>query len=367
MSERLPLLFQPLRLRGVEVANRIAMSSMSMYSCLDGMAGNWHLVHLGSRAIGGAGMVAAECTAITREGRITPGDLGLWSDAHTEALRPITSFISEHGAVPAIQLSHAGRKGGRPVPWISREPLPEAEWGSLLAPSPIAFAEGSQVPREASEADIEQLVEDFAAAAVRAVEAGFKVVEIHAAHGFILHQFLSPIANRRTDRFGGALAGRASVLRMVARAVRAAIPEEIPLFVRLTIRDWLDGGITPEDTEQTMTWLREDGVDLIDCSSGAIAPGEQLPLAPGYHAPFTKTLRSATGMKVGVVGLITEPEQAEALLQDGAADMIFVARQMLRDPYWPMRAASALGVEAEKSVPVQYRRSIATPGKFTQW
>ena len=343
------------------------MSAMSMYSSIDGLAGSWHMVHLGSRAVGGAGLVVAECTAVTPEGRITPGDLGLWSDAHVDALRPVTEFISEQGSVPAIQLSHAGRKGGRQIPWISRDPLPVSEWGRLIAPSELAFTEGWQVPREASEADIAKLVDNFAASAAMAVDAGFKAVELHVAHGYLLHQFLSPIANQRTDAYGGSLEARATVPRLVARAVRAAIPEGMPLLVRLTIRDWLDGGITTEDTRQTMEWLCEDGVDLIDCSSGAIAPGENLPLAPGYHSSFTRQLRAATKMKVGVVGLITEPEQAEALLQDEAADMIFIARQFLRDPYWPRRAAIALASENDAPIPIQYRRSIATPGKLTQW
>jgi len=343
------------------------MSAMSMYSSIDGLAGDWHMVHLGSRAVGGAGLVVAECTAITPEGRITPGDLGLWSDAHVDALRPVTGFIRAQGTVPAIQLSHAGRKGGRKIPWISRDPLPVSEWGRLIAPSPIAYTEGWQVPREANRDDIAKLVDDFTAAAVRAADAGFGAVEVHAAHGYLLHQFLSPISNRRTDSYGGSLEGRARLLRMVVRAVRAAIPDDIALLVRLTIRDWLDGGITVENTQQTMEWLREDGVDLIDCSSGAIAPGENIPLAPGYHSKFTKELRAATGMKVGVVGLITEPNQAEGLLREEAADMIFLAREFLRDPYWPRRAAVALASENEVSVPIQYRRSIAVPGKLTQW
>ncbi|WP_028957546.1 NADH:flavin oxidoreductase/NADH oxidase [Sulfitobacter sp. 20_GPM-1509m] len=367
MTNNTSLLFSPLRIRGVELPNRIAMSPMSMYSCKDGLATEWHIVHLGSRAIGGAGLIMAECTAISPDGRIGPGDLGLWSDAHVEALKPVTAFISEQGSVPAIQISHAGRKGGRYIPWISRAPIPEAEWGHLIAPSALAFEEGWQVPRAVSEDEITQLIKLFASAAERAVEAGFRVVEIHAAHGYLLHQFLSPISNKRSDGYGGSLEARARFPREVVRAVRASIPQNIPVFVRLSMRDWLDGGISPEDAVRTAALLAKDGVDLIDCSSGAIAPGESINLSPGYHAAYSSLVRAGADLKTGVVGLITEAEQAEAILQDGAADLIIIGRKLLREPYWPRRAADALREQNANVIPVQYARSVSVPGKLTQW
>ncbi len=360
-------LFSPLTLRSVEIPNRIAMSPMSMYSCTDGLANDWHIAHLGSRASGGVGLIVTEATAVAPEGRITPGDLGLWSDAHADALSRVTRFISERGAVPGIQLAHAGRKGGRTIPWLGNEPIPVEEWGHLAAPSPIAFREGWQVPEAMSEDAIHRLVADFAAATRRAVDAGFRLVEAHIAHGYLLHEFLSPITNRRTDAYGGSLEARAQVPLMVVRAMRTTLPDALPLLVRLSVVDWLEGGITIEDTVEVVRLFAEAGVDLVDCSSGAIALGESIPLAPAYHAPLVGKIRRETSVKTGVVGLITQPRQAEELLTNGTADLIFMARALLRDPYWPRRAAAELGADNEVPVPVQYRRAIVRPGVLTQW
>jgi 2,4-dienoyl-CoA reductase-like NADH-dependent reductase (Old Yellow Enzyme family) len=360
-------LFSSLRVRSIELRNRIVVSPMCMYSCTDGLANAWHLVHLGSRAVGGAGLVMAEMTAVAPRGRITPGDLGLWSDAHAEALAPVTAFITQQGSVPGIQLAHAGRKAGRSIPWEGNVPLSTKDWGALQAPSAIPFTEGWQTPQEMDEEAIAQLVTDFGAAARRAAQAGFKVIEAHCAHGYLLHEFLSPLSNHRTDRFGGSLENRARAPLMMIRAMRENFPQELPVFVRLSVVDWAEGGLDLEQSLAFCRWLKEAGVDLIDCSSGAVVPDEVVPLAPGYHSGFSRAIRSGVGIATGVVGLITEPQQAETLVSDGAADLIFLARAMLRDAYWPRHAAEVLGAQNAVAIPVQYRRAVAAMARKSQW
>jgi 2,4-dienoyl-CoA reductase-like NADH-dependent reductase (Old Yellow Enzyme family) len=360
-------LFSPLALRSVTLPNRIVMSPMCMYSARDGIPGDWHKVHLAARAAGGVGMVTVEATGVTAVGRITPGDTGMWSDAHMRAFEPIVQLIEGAGAVPAIQLSHAGRKAGRTVPWEGNSPIPEAEWGTLLAPSAVPFQPDWNTPAEMDEAAIEQLVEDFASAAGRACRAGFKVIEAHFAHGYLIHEFFSPLSNLRTDAYGGDLARRAAVPLMVIRAMRAAIPDELPLIVRLSVIDWVEGGITLADSIQLCRWMKDAGVDLVDCSSGAVVPGEVVPVEPGYHAPLARAIRREAGIATGVVGMITDPHMAEGFVADGTADLIFLARALLRDPYWPRMAADVLGADNTVDIPIQYRRAVARMGKRTQW
>ena len=304
-------LFSPLALRSVEIPNRIVMSPMCMYSCADGIPGDWHKVHLGSRASGGVGMVVLEVAGVSPEGRITPGDLGIWSSAQAKALEPIVELISHAGSVPAIQIGHAGRKAGRTIPWEGNTPIPQSKWGTLLAPSAIPFQADWNTPAEMDEAAIERVVGEFGQAAHYACQAGFKVIEAHFAHGYLMHEFLSPLSNRRTDAFGGSLEKRATVPLMVIRAMRAAMPDELPLFVRLSTVDWAEGGITLEDSVAFARMLKHEGVDLVDCSSGAVVPGEKLPETPGYHAPMAREIRQSAGMATAVVGLIRDPEMAE--------------------------------------------------------
>jgi 2,4-dienoyl-CoA reductase-like NADH-dependent reductase (Old Yellow Enzyme family) len=330
-----------------------------MYSCTDGLATDWHRVHLGSRAVGGVGLVMAEATAVNAVGRITPGDLGIWSDAHVEALQPVTAFISHAGAIPGIQIAHAGRKGGRTIPWEGNRPLSAEEWGVLPAPSAIAFQEGWQTPAAMDEAAMAQAVEDFAAATRRAYRAGFKVVEAHFAHGYLLHQFLSPLSNKREDQYGGSLENRARFPLQIIRAMRKAWPDELPLFVRLSVIDWVKGGLDLEQSITFVSWLKAEGVDLVDCSSGAVVPGETIPTTPGYHRDMTHEIRRRTGMRTGAVGVIVEPGLAEELVANGTADLVFLARALLRDAYWARHAAEELHAENNIPVPIQYRRAIA--------
>lgn len=349
-------LFSRFKLRGVEFKNRIFVSPMCQYSARDGMADTWHLVHLGSRAVGGAGLVMVEATAVAPEGRISPHDLGLWSDHHADALAPVAKFIREQDAVPAIQLSHAGRKASTDVPWLSRSPLgPENGGWPVVAPSAIPFAPGSPLPRELAEAELDGIVAQFAAAARRALAAGFEVAEIHMAHGYLLHQFLSPLANRRTDAYGGSLENRARLPLRVARAVREVWPQALPLFVRISATDWVEGGWDLAQSVQFCRWLKEAGIDLVDCSSGGLTPDAQIPAGPGFQTPFATAIRQQAAIAVGAVGLITAPEQAEQIVATGLADAVFLARELLRDPYWPLHAARMLG--AEVAWPPQYERA----------
>jgi 2,4-dienoyl-CoA reductase-like NADH-dependent reductase (Old Yellow Enzyme family) len=356
----MPHLFEPLALRAVTLPNRIAVSPMCQYSSENGLATDWHVVHLGSRAVGGAGLVFTEATAVTAEGRISPQDLGIWSDAHNESLARIVRFIHEQGSVAGIQLAHAGRKASTYRPWDGHGAVPDAEGGwPVVAPSPLAFSEDYAVPRPLAEDGIQDVVSAFAAATRRACEAGFRVVEVHAAHGYLLHQFLSPLSNRRRDRYGGSFENRTRLLREVIQAVRGVWPEDCPLFVRISATDWADGGW---DLEQSIALARELGplgVDLIDCSSGGNLPQAKIPIGPGYQTPFAERIRRETGMLTGAIGLLTAPVQADHIIRTGQADLVLLARQMLRDPYWPLRAARKLGHAAPW--PVQYVRA-APPG-----
>jgi 2,4-dienoyl-CoA reductase-like NADH-dependent reductase (Old Yellow Enzyme family) len=352
------VLFTPLRLRETTLRNRIAVSPMCQYSARDGSPNEWHLVHLGSRAVGGAGLVIAEASAVRPEGRITPDDTGIWSDVQAEAWAPIARFVKEQGAVPAVQLAHAGRKASTEAPWHGGGPAGEGARGwRPVAPSPLAFDEGYPVPRELDADDIRTIVGAFRDAARRAEQAGFEVVEIHMAHGYLLHQFLSPLTNRRTDEYGGTLENRMRLPLEVARAVREAFPVERPILARLSATDWVEGGWDLEQSVVLARALRETGVDLVDCSSGGLVPHAKVPLAPGYQVPFAEAIRERAGVMTGAVGLITEPAQAEAVVAGGKADLVLLAREMLRDPYWPLHAARALG--ADVGWPVQYLRARA--------
>lgn len=330
---------------------------MCQYSSADGMPNDWHFVHLGSRAVGGAGLVMVEATAVSPEGRISPGDTGIWSDAHAEAFERITAFIKGQGAVPAIQLAHAGRKASTDLPWRGGGFLGEAEGGwQTMAPSPIPFSEGETPPREMSAGGIEEVIAQFAEAARRSFAAGFQVVEIHMAHGYLLHEFLSPLSNHRTDEYGGGLESRSRFPLRVARAVREAFPSHLPVFARISATDWVEGGWDLQQSVQLARWLKEAGVDLIDCSSGGAVPGARIPVSPGYQIPFAASIRKEAGIATGGVGLITEPEQAERIIASGEADAVFLARAMLRDPYWALHAAKVLGVDI--TYPPQYGRAF---------
>ena len=352
----MPDLFSEFRLKSVTLRNRIVMSPMCQYSAVDGAPTDWHLVNLGARAAGGVGLVFAEATAVSPEGRISPGDTGLWNGAQVDAFRRITDFVSAHGAVAGIQLAHAGRKASTHVPWEGAGPLApgEGSW-TTLAPSPVAFDAGSPAPREMTAGDMERVIDEFAAAARRAADAGFGVVEVHAAHGYLLHEFLSPLSNRRSDGFGGPLENRMRFPLRVASAVRAAFPAERPVFVRISATDWADGGWDLDQSVVFSRELKELGVDLVDCSSGGLVPYAKVAVGPGYQVPFAEAIRRGAGIPTAAVGMITEPRQAEAILAEGKADAIVMARAFLRDPYWPMHAAKELGAEIEW--PVQYGRA----------
>jgi 2,4-dienoyl-CoA reductase-like NADH-dependent reductase (Old Yellow Enzyme family) len=349
-------LFTPLTLRSVTFRNRIFVSPMCQYSSNDGMATDWHLVHLGSRAVGGAGLVMVEATAVSPEGRISPDDSGIWADRHTEAFLPITRFIREQGAVPGIQLAHAGRKASTDVTWRGGGPLGQELRGwQPLAPSPVPFAPAHPLPREIAPADLDLIEAQFREAAHRALVAGFQVVEVHMAHGYLLHEFLSPFANRRTDQFGGTLDNRLRFPLRVARTVRAAWPADLPVFVRISVTDWNEGGWDLAQSVVLAGHLKESGIDLIDCSAGFITPDEPIPAGPGYQVPFAAAIRREAGIATGAVGFITDPAQAEQIIATSQADVVLLAREMLRDPYWPLHAARALGVDYPW--PVQYERA----------
>jgi 2,4-dienoyl-CoA reductase-like NADH-dependent reductase (Old Yellow Enzyme family) len=342
-------LFTPLHLRGVELRNRIGISPMCQYSCVDGLANEWHHVHLGARAVGGAGLVFTEATAVSPEGRISPADLGLWSDEHAEALRPVASLVRGHGAVPGVQLAHAGRKGSTAPPWDGGRVLPD--W-TPVAPSPVPHHAGDPAPWELTEDGIAKVVADYQAAAVRALGIGFEIVELHFAHGYLVHEFLSPLSNVRTDAYGR---DRMLLAVEIAQAVRAVWPENLPLFVRVSATDWVDGGWTIEDTVELARRLRDAGVDVIDCSSGGVSTEQKIPATPGYQVGFAARVRREAGIATAAVGLITEPRQAEAIVAGGDADLVLLARESLRQPNWPLLAAHELGVEVEW--PKQYARA----------
>lgn len=338
-------LFEPLTLRSVTVANRIAVSPMCQYSSVDGYVTDWHLVHLGSRAVGGAGLVITEAMAVTPQGRITPHDLGIWSDDHIEPLARIVHFMSRQGSLVGIQLGHAGRKASTPAPWENRSvTLTEAEGGwPTVAPSAVAFDEGCIVPTALTEEGVQGIATAFAQAARRSLQAGFRVAEIHAAHGYLLHQFLSPLSNRRTDHYGGSFENRTRLLRDTVSAVRDVWPGHLPLLVRISVTDWVEGGWDLEQSLELVRQLQPLGVDLIDCSSGGSDPHARIPIGTGYQTPFAEQIRRETGSRTGAVGLITSPAQADHIIRSGQADLVLLGRELLRDPYWPLRAARELG------------------------
>ncbi|HEX2656965.1 MAG TPA: NADH:flavin oxidoreductase/NADH oxidase [Polyangia bacterium] len=350
------MLFDPFRLRGLTFRNRIGVSPMCQYSSTDGFASDWHLVHLGSRAVGGAGLVMAEATAVEARGRISPEDLGLWKDEHIEALARVATFVRAHGAAAGIQLAHAGRKASVARPWDGGQPVPPPSgWTPIVAPSAIPFGENYQTPQALTAADIAVVIAAFAAAATRAAQAGFDVVEIHAAHGYLLHEFLSPLANRRTDQWGGTFDNRIRLVLDVVRAVRAVWADSRPLLVRLSTTDWVGAdGWTVEDSIALSRRLRDEGVDLIDCSTGGIAPKIAVPVGPGYQTANAARIRAEAPIPTAALGLITSATQAEHVLRTGQADMVFLARAMLNDPYWPLHAAAELGITLDW--PAQYDR-----------
>lgn len=353
-------LFTPLRLRATTFANRVWVSPMCEYSAVDGVPQDWHLVHLGSLARGGAGLVFTEATAVLPEGRISPVDTGIWSDAHVDAWRRIADFVRSQETVPGIQLAHAGRKASTEPPWIGRAYVPPEQggWVEVMAPSAIAFGT-LPAPIAMSTDQISAVVAAFGAAARRAVDAGFEVVEIHAAHGYLLHTFLSPLSNQRTDRYGGSFDNRVRIVLEVVDEVRGQWPEERPLVVRVSASDWVEGGWDIDQTVALAGLLRERGVDLLDCSSGGISTQAEIPIGPGYQVPFAARVRRETGLPTGAVGMITEPRQAEQILADGAADVVILARALLRNPHWPLLAAHELGDEVRW--PPQYLRARPSP------
>jgi 2,4-dienoyl-CoA reductase-like NADH-dependent reductase (Old Yellow Enzyme family) len=341
-------LLSPLTLRGVTFRNRIVMSPMCQYSAKDGFADDWHLVHLGSRAAGGVALVIVEATAVTAQGRISPGDLGIWSDEHIEPLARIARFVKSQGALAGIQLAHAGRKGSCDLPWKGGDSLKTAAEGGwpIIAPSPIPFEEGDPVPRALDRAGIEEVITAFEKAARRALTAGFEVIEIHAAHGYLLHEFLSPLSNHREDEYGGSLENRMRLVLEVAKRLRALMPESLPLFVRISATDWAEGGWDIEQSVELSKRLKDLGVDLIDVSSGALVPNAAIPVGKGYQVPFARRIKEEAGIRTGAVGLITEPQHADQIITGGDANLVFLARELLREPYWALKAAQALGGEA---------------------
>ncbi len=341
-------------MRGMTVRNRVWVSPMCQYSSIDGHPTDWHLVHLGSLARGGAGLVMTEATAVTAEGRISPQDAGIWTDAQAADYRDIVRFVASQGAIPGIQLAHAGRKGSTKAPWLGGGPVDAAEAWTTAGASPVPYADWP-APHALNPTEITALIGQWRAAAARADAVGYEVVELHAAHGYLLHEFLSPLSNRRTDAYGGDLDSRSRLLIEVVDAVREVWPERKPLFVRLSATDWVDGGLTVDEVAEVARRLAGHGVDLVDVSSGGNSRDQQITLGPGYQVPFARRIREVSGLPVAAVGLITEPTQAEQILADGAADAVMLARALLREPTWPQRAAAELGDDADW--PVQYERA----------
>jgi 2,4-dienoyl-CoA reductase-like NADH-dependent reductase (Old Yellow Enzyme family) len=351
-------LFTPLQQRSLTLPNRIVVSPMCEYSSVDGHANDWHLVHLGSRAIGGAGTVITEAAAVSPEGRITSGDLGIYSDDHIPFLTRVTDFLKAHGSVPGIQLAHAGRKASMTAPWVtpSHTALPsEGGWTNVVAPSALRFHDEYPLPQALDRAGMDKILADFTAAAHRAAAAGFLLAEVHAAHGYLAHEFLSPLSNTRTDEYGGSLANRAKFPLEIIRAVRAAFPAHLPVWVRVSATDWVDGGLSIDDTIAFARLVKAEGIDLLDVSSGGNDPRQQIPIGAGYQVAFADRIRRETGLATGAVGMITEPAQADQIIRTGQADVVLLARELLRDPYWPLRAAGDLHQPA--SWPVQYERA----------
>lgn len=348
-------LFSPLKIKSVELRNRIAVSPMCEYSSEDGFANDWHLVHLGSRAVGGAGLIITEATAVSPEGRISYGDLGIYKDEHIEKLKQITDFIHAHGAVAGIQLAHAGRKASHEVPWKGNaQILPNQPNGwQTVAPSTISFTEKEFPPAALDKAGIEKVKADFKAAAARALKAGFKVIELHGAHGYLLNEFLSPLSNHRMDEYGGSFENRIRLLLEIIVEVQEVWSADYPLILRISASEWVEGGWTIEDSVKLAEVVKDKGIDLVDCSSGGNVATAKIPVGPGYQVPFAEAVRK-TGILTGAVGMITEPLQADSIIQNGHADVVFIAREMLRDPYFPLRAAHQLGQEVQW--PAQYER-----------
>lgn len=353
----MPQLFDPFQLKAVQFRNRIFVSPMCEYSSKDGFANDWHFVHLGSRAIGGASLVFTEAAAVTAGGRITPDDLGVWKDEHVAPLARIFKFIAEHGAVPGMQLAHAGRKASRTSPWTGDQPIGDGNggWQPIFAPSAIPFSDGYQIPKEMTAADIAQTITAFAEATRRAQAAGAKVVEVHAAHGYLLHSFLSPLSNHRNDEYGGSLVNRTRIVREVVTAVRKHWPEDLPLFVRISATDWAEGGWDIDQSVELAKQLRELGADLIDCSSGGLVANARIAVGPGYQVKFAERIREEAQIATGAVGMITSAQQADQIIRTGQADAVLLAREFLRDPYWPHRAAFEL--HKPEFWPPQYERA----------
>ena len=353
----MPHLFSPLKIKNIEFKNRIVVSPMCEYSSEDGFANDWHLVHLGGFAVGGASLVITEATAVSPEGRISPGDLGIWKDEHIEKLKQITDFIHQHDSHAGIQLAHAGRKASHDIPWHGGKQIPsDAEGGwKTFAPSAMPFTDIEEAPVELDRAGIEKVKSDFKAAAARALKAGFDVIEIHGAHGYLVNEFYSPISNHRTDEYGGSFENRIRLLLEIIDSVKEVWPAENPLFVRISATEWTEGGWTADDSVALSKILKEKGVDLVDCSSGGNVATAKIPLKPGYQVEFAEKTRKEADILTGAVGLITTPEQANDIIQTGQADVVLLAREMLRDPHFPLRAAHALGHEIKW--PVQYERA----------
>ena len=351
-------LFEPLTLRGITFRNRIAVSPMCQYSSEDGFASDWHLVHLGSRAVGGAALVMMEATAVEARGRISPFDQGIWKDEHVDFLTRIAAFVRQFGAVAGIQLAHAGRKASTKRPWEGGAAIPINEGGwQTVAPSAVPFRASDTIPHELSKSEIRAITEAFVAGARRALRAGFQLVELHGAHGYLMHEFLSPLSNRRTDEYGGSLENRMRFALETVEAVRAAWPQELPLWLRISSTDWVDGGWNADDSVELARRVKAMGVNLIDCSSGGSSLEQKIPMGPGYQVPFAEQIRAEAGIPTAAVGLITSAEQAEQIVASGQADMVMLAREFLRDPYFPLHAADVLGAEVHP--PAQYLRAFA--------
>src|ERR1700704_306285 len=339
-------LLTPLTIRGVSLRNRIVMSPMCQYSAREGFADDWHLLHLGSRAVGGAGLVVVEATAVARDGRISSGDMGIWSDEHIDPLARIARFVHSQGAAAGIQLAHAGRKGSCEPPWKGGRRLTPEEGGwTVVAPSALPFNDGDPTPRALDKTGIRQIIASFDAAARRALAAGFEIIEIHAAHGYLLHEFLSPLSNRREDEYGGSLGNRMHLLLQVVERVRKLMPAELPLFVRISATDWIEGGWDVEQSVELARRLKQLSVDVIDVSSGGTMPRARIPIVKGYQVPCATRIRAEADVMTGAVGLITEAQHADEIIKNGDADLVFIGREMLREPYWAVKAQQALGEE----------------------
>ncbi len=355
-------LLSPLTIRGITLRNRIGVSPMCQYCAEEGLANDWHLVHLGSRAVGGAALVMVEATAVTRDGRISPGDMGIWEDRHIEPLARIAQFILSQGSIPGIQLAHSGRKGSCQTPWKGGGQLKQGNgsW-QTIGPSAIAFNETDSIPKELNEAEIEEIAIAFQCAAKRALKAGFQVIEIHSAHGYLLHEFLSPISNKRNDQYGGTIENRMRLPLSIATSLRKLIPEELPLFTRISASDWVEGGWDIQHSILFSKRLKEVGVDLIDVSSGGMVPKAHIPVGKGYQVPFAKQIREGAEILTAAVGLITEVQHANEIITQGDADLVFLGREFLREPYWVQKASQELGKES--SWPIQYGYAVKRRAK----